>query len=933
MANNTLPVASYRDQIVSSVRDHAVTIITAETGAGKSTQVPQYLLDAGYDIVVTQPRRPAARTVASRVAEEFGTPFGEIVGYRTAYERQDSEATRCLFVTDGLALVRELMGAGNHSILVLDEVHEWNLNLEVLVAWAKLQVDSGTDLKVVLMSATLEAERLSEYFGGAPVISVPGRQFPVTEQAPAGRDLEADIADLLRQGRNVLVFQPGKAEIGKTIGRLQAVEGLNAEILPLHGELTAEEQAQCFRTYTRPKCVVSTNVAQTSVTIPDIDAVVDSGLERRKELADGIEGLYLKAVSHADSAQRKGRAGRTKPGVYVDWCATRWDERLEFPKAEILRTRLDQTVLRLAEAGFDAEVLEFFHQPDRKRIHKAKEALVSLGCVDGSGAVTRIGHLVAKLPVSVQYARTIVEADRLGVVDDVITVAAILEQGEINARVCPDCRKYGEKSCRCWLKLAPGETTSDVLAQLAVYHAAAGMKRDEMMSRGVFAKAFYQAKEKRRHLADSLRGKVKFGSSGNREDILRAVCAGMVDHLYVNSYGTYRNGDGDDRQLARESVAGGGEWIVGQPWDLQIQTRRGPAVLRLIRMASKVDPQWLAEVAPQLAEVKTGLNPRYDMNQDEVISITETWFNGQLVESRQVLDPSHDEAHQLRRDGRNNRQWQNWADKPEIALPDPADDQPVIADIVACAYGKDVETGESLVAYGAVAPYGYRYYSSDPWFKILWTRDRAEAERSRSEVSQRLETIRAEAVAAAERQRLAAEVEQLKQAAEPLRQQVAELWRTHSYDYDLPQELRNRMYSGTQFPYTSDPEVVRHWQSDAEALVAEVATALTVAEAQKAEAARQLARLAEAARSLRDEANVLLVKSGDDLSGELYEQLAAFDVDDDLLPSTAERLGGWISGARSIIVHAKQAIEDAATASSGVSMSDLAALAAKFNNR
>jgi HrpA-like RNA helicase len=151
MSNTTLPVYAQRDEIVSTVKTNPVTIITAETGAGKSTQVPQYLLEEGYDLVVTQPRRLAARTVAARVAEEFGTPFGEVVGFRTAYEQQCSEATRCLFVTDGLALVRELMGVGRHTVLVLDEVHEWNLNIEILVAWAKRQIEEGVDFKVVLL--------------------------------------------------------------------------------------------------------------------------------------------------------------------------------------------------------------------------------------------------------------------------------------------------------------------------------------------------------------------------------------------------------------------------------------------------------------------------------------------------------------------------------------------------------------------------------------------------------------------------------------------------------------------------------------------------------------------------------------------------------------------------------------------------------------
>ena len=332
MSNATLPIAAFRNEIVDAIQINPVTILTAETGAGKSTQVAQYLLEEGCNLVTTQPRRLAARTVAERVADEYDTPLGEIVGFRTAYERKDSDATRCLFVTDGLALVRELMGRGP-QVLVIDEVHEWNLNIEVLVAWAKHQMKRGVDFKVVLMSATLEAQRLSDYFDGAPVIDVPGRTFPVEELAPSGSKLEDDVVKLLRQGRNVLVFQPGKREIEETVSYLQGLSDLNAEILPLHGGLTPDEQKKCFRSYGRPKCIVATNVAQTSITIPDIDGVVDSGLERRQELRDGVEGLYLGAISWADREQRKGRAGRTKSGVYIDWCPIDEAERLEFPEA------------------------------------------------------------------------------------------------------------------------------------------------------------------------------------------------------------------------------------------------------------------------------------------------------------------------------------------------------------------------------------------------------------------------------------------------------------------------------------------------------------------------------------------------------------------------------------------------------------------------
>jgi ATP-dependent helicase HrpA len=643
MENQSLPIAGFKSVIMDAVKGNPVTIITAETGAGKSTQVPQYLLEEGCDIVVTQPRRLAARTVAERVAYEYGCELGETVGFRTAYERADSPATRCLFVTDGLALVRELMGAGRHQILVLDEVHEWNLNLEVLVAWVRKRLAEGANFKVVLMSATLEDEKLSNFFGGAPIISVPGRLFPVTDEKPQGRELVMDVERLLRAGRNVLVFQPGKREIGETISaleNLQKTSGLNAEILPLHGELESSDQRKCFAHYARPKVVVSTNVAQTSVTIDDIDAVVDSGMERRIEVVDGVEGLYLKPISVADSSQRKGRAGRCKPGIYIDWCAS--SDRLEFPKAEILRSRLDQTVLRLAEAGFDMEELEFFHQPAKTEIHDAKRALHALGCLGQNGTATKIGHQVAKLPVSVQFGRMLVEADRLGVVDDVLTAAAILEQGDITMRPRD---KYEEPA---WRKLCMGEETSDILAQLTVWKQAERMNKGQMLDNGVFAKAYFQAKEKRRHLADALRGKVReFRSSGKRDDILRAVCAGMVDHLYQRQYGSWKNGDGQERELAKESVVRGGDWLVGMPFDLQIKTKRGGMMtLRLVRMATKVDPTWLVEIAPQLVKIETGLSPAYDPNQDVCVSTARTNFNGQVVKEDRVQTPEHEAASQ-----------------------------------------------------------------------------------------------------------------------------------------------------------------------------------------------------------------------------------------------------------------------------------------------
>jgi len=633
--NQMLPIAAFRDEIVEAVKQNPVVVITAETGAGKSTHVPQYLLDEGYDLVVTQPRRLAARTVAERVAEEIGEELGGTVGYRTAVDRQDSPATRCLFCTDGLALVRELMGQ-NKGILVLDEVHEWNENMEVLVAWAKHQIEAGVEFRVVLMSATLESEKLAAFFNGAPVISVPGRLFPVEDRQPAARLID-DVTALVSNGRNVLVFQPGKQEIEDTCAALKQMQVL-AEILPLHGQLTPQEQSMCFKHYGRPKVVVSTNVAQTSVTIDDIDAVVDSGMERRIELVDGVEGLYLKPISYADATQRKGRAGRTKAGIYMDHCGE--STRPDFPVAEILRKRLDQTVLRLAIAGFDMEAMEFFHQPDMADIRDARRTLVGLGCMTQSGQVTPIGKLVNRLPVSVQYARMLVEADRLGVVDDVLTVAAIMEMGGIT--VPPPSRNKPDRPD--WRGMVPDENESDVMGQLAVWQMAESMSKDEMREKGISLRSYFRAQEIRRHLASAVNRFFRFGSTGRREDILKAVCAGMVDHLYKGSYGGYANGEGVNRELGMASLVRGAEWLVGKPFDLQIKTRRGEMTLKLIEMASKVDPMWLTEIAPHLVEQKTGLSPHYNAEKDTVVSTTQVCFNGQVVKEEVVADGEHLEA-------------------------------------------------------------------------------------------------------------------------------------------------------------------------------------------------------------------------------------------------------------------------------------------------
>ena len=643
----TLPIEAFEEEIMSCNAQYL--IVEGETGSGKSTQIPQWYQKRGMRVLVTEPLIETVIGTSEYVADLMGVKLGTKVGYRTAEYRCDSPETEILFCTDGLALVRELSGHNRFDMLMLDELHQWNLNQSTLEAWTWMHLQKG-DLpfkKVVVASATMDSDGLSRKRGNALVFKVPGRQFPIIDitQERSRYSVEDNVNYLVSQGWDVLVFQPGWSEIQKTISDLQRLS-VNAELIPFHsGQLSREEKNRAYASYDRPKVIVSTNALETGRTLlPSIGrelAVVSSGVERRVELHNGIETLALGAISLAQRDQQKGRTGRVGEGVFIDNCLMPLSQRSQYPVAEIYRTRLDQTVLRLASVGYDASELPFYHEVKQSVIAEAKRALYALGAMTDGGVVTQIGHRMARMPLSVQFSRMIVEAEKLGVVDDVLMAAAILESGEVTARPVD---RYDIPE---WRKLVVGETSSDVMAQLAVYRAAEKMFYDEMRENGVHTKGFSQAKALYHKLRDSLRGKVELHSTGKREDIVKAVCAGMVDHLYRGSYGSYRNGDGGmiDRQLNRDSVVQNAEWLVGLPWDLQIKTRRGGQMtLNLIRMATKVDPAILTEIAPHLVRLEAGLNPGYDAVKDVCVSTAQTYFNKQMVREERLETPDHADA-------------------------------------------------------------------------------------------------------------------------------------------------------------------------------------------------------------------------------------------------------------------------------------------------
>jgi ATP-dependent RNA helicase DHX8/PRP22 len=610
-----LPVHAKKQEILQAVANNQVTIITAETGAGKSTQVPQFLAEAGYTkVVVTQPRILAARNLSGRVQQEYSyrtsTDATSLVGYRTAHERDDAPENVILYCTDGLQLVRELTGAGTSQkqILVLDEVHEWNENMEVLVAWAKKRCAEDPDFKVVLMSATIETESLATYFGTPAVISIEGRSFPVEKRM--GDDVVSAIIELLgSRNCNMLVFLPGKAEI-ETVAEAIAPYVKNVPIIRLHSQLEPELQQQAFASFPQGKVILSTNIAQTSVTIDDIDAVIDSGLERRAEVRSGVEGLFIEQVSQADCMQRAGRAGRTKEGLYIlaglpGLPCLPLEQRPEYGIPEIMRKHIDRLVLRLANIDIDIEALDFYHSPSRKTIKFAKQTLKSLGALTPDARVTAIGREMERFPLESSYARMLVEAkSQTPALQS--KLAAIIAIQEVGGIIKGGPRYSG------WRKYTR-QLSSDLVAQYDVYLAlpALELASEEAEEIGIITKNVTKAQETMERLNHDLGIADNPLSPIDDEEmpaLLKCIVAGQLHQLWAveDENKAVQLGTRAERELSSTSVVKHASLVAGTPFDLEIAGRKGLETLHLVNQLTAVDPLWLKELAPELFTIQSG---------------------------------------------------------------------------------------------------------------------------------------------------------------------------------------------------------------------------------------------------------------------------------------------------------------------------------------
>jgi len=448
----SLPVDAILSEAVAHLERENSLVLQATPGSGKTTRLPPALLGAKFpasekaEILVLEPRRLAAKYAARRVADELGEPVGETVGYQFRFENITSPRTRLRFLTEGM-LMRRLINdpyLKNVGAVVLDEFHERHLHGDTALAYLKyLQQTSRPDLRIVVMSATLDTEAVATYLGGCKMIDVETRQHPVAIEHVGTISVREAISTSLDQtDGDFLVFLPGMAEIRRTAEALEELASRHGLlVLPLHGELTREEQDRAIGRANQTKIILATNVAETSLTIEGITTVIDSGLHRIasytvKSGSSGVPSLRTRAISRASAIQRAGRAGRTAPGRCLRlYTKGEFDSRPPFETPEIRRADLSQTFLELKSMGVsNLRDFPWFEAPSNQALEASQTLLYRLGAVshaDGESSLTPVGRRMVDIPAHPRLARLLIEAERCGCLEDGATLAALIHEGRL----------------------------------------------------------------------------------------------------------------------------------------------------------------------------------------------------------------------------------------------------------------------------------------------------------------------------------------------------------------------------------------------------------------------------------------------------------------------------------------------------------------------
>src|SRR4051794_31970990 len=665
MSPRDLPIYELESAIVAALREQPRLILQAPTGSGKSTQVPQMLLEHGMlgdgEVVVLQPRRIAARMLAARVANECKTKLGDAVGYQIRFENVVSARTRIRFVTEGVLLRQliqnpELRGV---SAILFDEFHERHLYGDITLARAlRLQETARPDLQIVVMSATLDTGALQKFLEPAQLLTSTGRQHPVAieylDKPVRGDDyaiwdLAADELEQLapRTEGDVLIFMPGKYEITRTLSAVRASRASNQFVaLPLYGELTPAEQDAALARYDKRKAIIATNVAETSLTIEGVRVVIDSGLARiaRFDPRRGINMLLIEKISRASADQRAGRAGRTAPGR----CLRLWTEREHSERAsqelpEVKRLDLAEVVLTLKASGVD-DIANFrwLEPPDPRALARAEQLLLDLGALSlGSGHVTPLGRRMLSFPMHPRYARMLLAAEEYRCVRAVALIAA-LTQGRNLLR-----RAEGKQARADREDLLGDDDDSDLFVLTRAFRFAERNNFDPRRCArlSVNAGAAREAAQLRDQFLGIARdeGLQVADVEAAPGSIQRCVLAGFPDQVAMRlDQGTLRCALVHGRRglLARESVVHRAPLIVASEIR-EIETSDKERNV-LLTLCTRIEEQWLADLFPEAFRELIVIS--FDQTQRRVTGRRQTAFHDLILRTEPIDVPENEAA-------------------------------------------------------------------------------------------------------------------------------------------------------------------------------------------------------------------------------------------------------------------------------------------------
>ncbi len=643
-----LPVVEHRDEILTAIREHPVVVIVSETGSGKTTQLPKMVAEAlgqdGGRIGCTQPRRIAAASVSKRVAEELNVPLGDFVGYQVRFEDRTSRKTRIKFMTDGI-LLAETQGDRDlqqYEALIIDEAHERSLNIDFLLGYLKRLLGRRKNLKLIISSATLDAGSFAEFFSNdgvpAPVIVAPGRIFPVAEfflppfddeEMPQHVARAVDFLGDMEPTGDVLIFLPGEREIRECADALDGRQYRNTEVLPLFARLGLGDQQRVFTPGNKRRLILATNVAETSLTIPRIACVVDTGIARvsRWSPGKGVQRLQIEPVSQASARQRKGRCGRVRDGVCVRlYEETELTERPEFTDPEIRRSSLAGVILRMKALGLpEIDEFPFLDPPNPKAISEGYRTLREVNALDREKNLTDYGRQMARLPVDPRLGRMLIEARKEHCLAEVLPIVAALESSDPRERPAEKTREADAAHAK-WK-----DAESDFISLLRLWNDLAKFRDARgRWQRNALRKfcgpAFLNARRVmewanvRDELADLLERewKLKIGGISNEPayaTLHKALLAGVPRQFGVwdRESKSYRSANGGFFAIFPGSGLFGQpkrpEWVMGMEL---VETSRLWA-----RRVARIDPEWVEMVAPHLCKSRYG-EAHWDENQGAV---------------------------------------------------------------------------------------------------------------------------------------------------------------------------------------------------------------------------------------------------------------------------------------------------------------------------